>query len=197
MVKTCKNDVEQHFDEIAHLYDSFKRKNGIYYSVLKRIIRSKAGNKKNVLDYGCGTGQILAYLDPIMGTGFDISSEMVKLAARKFPNFRFTAKKSEIKDKFNTVIMADVVEHTMDLRGDLDWIKSHLEADGRLIVTFVGPFWEPLLIVWEKMGWKMPEGPHQRVDMPKIVNQARSVGLALVEKNPTWFPITRLVFKRI
>ena len=65
------------------------------FNILSNIFEKK--NDFSLLDYGCGYGEFLNYLDKnnyknISYTGFDLSNEMITQAQLKFPNNYFTSK---------------------------------------------------------------------------------------------------------
>lgn len=63
------------------------------FNILSNIFEEK--NNFSLLDYGCGYGEFLNYLNinhykNITYTGFDLSTEMITQAQLKFPNNHFT-----------------------------------------------------------------------------------------------------------
>ncbi len=67
---------------------------------------------KDALDFACGTGRILQYLRPRVGTlvGVDISPAMLEQAAKKVSDVR--------------LVCADIVNHPEEVPGDKDLITS-------------------------------------------------------------------------
>lgn len=73
-----------------------------------------------VLDYGCGKGDLYPYLLE-MGfrgryTGFDINPEMIALAQRKFPAARFVVKdleEDEVREQFDYVLMSGLFNNRL------------------------------------------------------------------------------------
>ena len=45
--------------------------------------------KSNILEIGCGVGDLLASLEPARGVGIDISESMIANAKKNFPQFEF------------------------------------------------------------------------------------------------------------
>lgn len=98
-----------------------------------------------VLDFGCGTGVILAKLTGIMALhpescGCDISTSGVSLAQKVHPTLRFFLISQgenvpEPDGSFDAVVCSDVIEHVFDT----DWIFSEfnrlLRPDGVLCLT--------------------------------------------------------------
>ncbi len=98
-----------HFDSIAEKYDYWKNRNSRYYNKLKRILTQKISSKGNALDFGCGTGDLLANLNLKDGIGYDPSAEMIKICTKKYPNLEWT---NHIPSKkFAAVYSVDVIEH--------------------------------------------------------------------------------------
>ena len=189
--------VSGYFNKISSTYNSYKSRNSSYYIALKKIIVNEVGRGGRVLDYGCGTGQILVYLNPSLGVGYDISPGMIRIAKKDYKGskeLKFVSKLEEVKGKYDWVIMADVVEHTPDLERDFRQIKKYIKKEGKLLVTFVGPFWEPVLMLLERFDLKMPEGPHRRLDAQEVIIKARLSGFRLKNRSSWWWPITKLVF---
>jgi len=81
------SDVKDHFDEIASNHDYWKKRNWYYYQNLKKIIREFVPVDKTVLEIGCGTGDILASVEPKYGIGADISPKMVEIAKSRYNGF--------------------------------------------------------------------------------------------------------------
>jgi ubiquinone/menaquinone biosynthesis C-methylase UbiE len=165
-----KTQVENHFDKVAKDYDLYKKNNKYYYDNLKKLLRKLIPSGKNVLEIGCGTGELLASLNPSRGYGVDVSSEMVKVAKRKYSgniNLNFsTVYPSTIKHQpldFDYIFMSDVVEHLENPENTFGRISKLMDKKSKLIVTMANPIWEPVLMLAEKLGLKMPEGPHTRL----------------------------------
>src|SRR5690242_447778 len=70
------------------LWSSYSRKPASigYYRRLAEIYRFLVPRGSRVLELGCGTGDLLAALQPDFGVGVDVTPEMVRQAARKHPH---------------------------------------------------------------------------------------------------------------
>lgn len=202
--------VEKHFDSVAAEYDRWKEKNSYYYDELKSIARqwcAMAPSAPRVLDAGCGTGSILASLEVREGVGVDISPEMIVLAKQRNarPHLSFVA--SDIADyrpdrTFDVVLFFDVIEHVSHPRPVLDSLRRAVADGGCVVVSMANPLWEPVLMLAEKLGLKMPEGPHDRMPTSKFIEMARDAGLALHARDgrlifPKKIPLVSYVLNRI
>lgn len=180
--------VKLHFDKVSKDYDYYKQKNKFYYDNLKQLLGVLIPDNANVLEVGCGTGDLLASRSPKKGYGMDLSSQMVKIAQKKHNNLKFSTKYPN--EKFDYIFMTDVIEHMTNPQKEFNRIAKLMNRNTIFINTMANPIWEPLLMFWEKMDWKMPEGPHNRIgykDIKLIVNR---VGMKIIKHDyKLLFPI--------
>jgi len=128
------------------IYGLNKRINYIY-DVLARINRPL-----RVLDVGCGTGEFVSI--PLAEMGFDvvgIDTHLPSLAhgresatRRNIQGISFRcATAAELEDKFDAIILSEVLEHVKSPNRLLKTLNDLLRSDGILIVTVpngYGPF---------------------------------------------------------
>lgn len=170
-----RTTVEKHFDKVAKDYDYYKEKNFFYYQNLKKLLGKLIPKNKNVFEFGCGTGDLLASLNPKIGYGMDISSEMIDIAKNKYTsqrNLHFSTNLPAPKS-FDCIFMSDVIEHLEKPKETFMQISKLMGKNTVFICTMANPLWEPFLMVAEKLGLKMPEGPHNRLninDLKLIIN---------------------------
>ena len=183
------NAVKAHFNTIASSYDKYKTRNKTYYFVLKQTVKSLlTGKNHTVLDIGCGTGDILHFLNPSFGVGIDISSQMIKLAKNKYRSCNHLIfkvhdiEKKLVKGKFSFILLLDVIEHLKDKNRALSHISQMMDKDTVLIISMANPFWEPLLLILEKLRLKMPEGPHFRIRENEFISILKKHNLHIIKK---------------
>lgn len=166
--------VQEHFNKIANEYDSWKKKNWYYYKNLKGLYRELIPEGSEVLEAGCGTGEVLEYLKPKRGVGFDISEKMIDIANQKYKdqkNLFFvagTAENLNLSVKFDYIFLADVIEHLDNVNSSLSALKKFCHQDTKLIISMINPLWEIPFLILEKLKLKMPEGPHYRISISKL-----------------------------
>jgi 2-polyprenyl-3-methyl-5-hydroxy-6-metoxy-1,4-benzoquinol methylase len=179
--------VKEHFNEIAAGYDKWKEKNWYYYKNLKALYRSLVGDDKVILEVGCGTGDILASLNPKRGTGIDISDEMVKIAAGKhsaMPALQFfaaTAEEFQTTENFDFIVIPDVIEHLENVPSTIAALQKFCNAETEIIISMINPLWEPIFMILEKLKLKMPEGPHNRISANELKAIAKKSGFSADE----------------
>lgn len=189
-----RSSVEKHFDTVAGTYDAGKEKYSFYYSNLKKLLGNIISKNSKVLEIGCGTGDLLASLTPKYGVGYDISSKMVALARKKYgrnKKLHFTHQLSSISSQsFDFVFMSDVIEHLENPEEMFKKIHGLMNKKTKFINTMANPIWEPLLMFWEKMGWKMKEGKHRRIKERELRLLYKNAGMKVVSHNyKLLFPI--------
>lgn len=194
-------EVKSHFETIAEKYDFYKNKSRFYYRSIKNYLKEAVPPNKRILDFGCGTGEILAHLNPQIGVGYDISSKMLKIAKKKFANnknLRFVTSLNQISGTFDYIMMIDVVEHLARPQKAFESLKKFCGKETLLIVSFVNSSWEPLLWILEKARLKMPEGPHRRLNTEKVIKIAKKSGFGVNKVRKAllfpWFPFSPLTF---
>lgn len=177
-----KRAVSDHFDRIAGEYDAWKARASYYYDLLTEIYRELIPEGAAVLEIGCGTGTLLSRMKPRRGVGIDISPKMVEIASRKFPECEFRAEDAAaltIDERFDYVMVPDVIEHLPDVRAVFSSIRRVCGDGSKVIVTCVNPMWAPVLHLAERLGLKMPEGDHRWLSKREIAEAALSGGFVL------------------
>jgi len=170
-----KHEVEAFFDKLAPSYDQWKAKNDYYYNMMKSFLARMIPPGSRVLDIGCATGQILAAAQPNRGVGVDISGEMVKIASKKYPHYTFihsSIEELQLDEKFDYIIMVDFIDQVYDVQRIFESLWRFCLPHTRIILTTVNPYWEPFLYLWERLGWKTPEVPHNFLDKGIITRLA-------------------------
>lgn len=180
--------VEGHFDAEADRYDYWKEKNWYYYDALKSIAREYTAGAQSVLDAGCGTGGVTSTLKSARLVGIDISPRMIAAAKDRHKNTSIEFVASDIvtyqsQETFDRILFFDVIEHSENPKGTLKRMAELLKKDGLLVVSMANPLWEPILLVAEKLGMKMPEGPHDRISAQEMISLAKDVGLHLKKRD--------------
>lgn len=181
-----KSSVEKHFDKIAPKYDSYTKKRELHYKALKKLLRHLIPENKTILEVGCGTGDLLAALNPKVGIGYDVSSEMIRIARSKYKNRQnLSFSTSWPTGKFDYIFMSDVVEHLEDPKKVFMNISKLMNENSKFINTMMNPLWEPVEQVYTWLGMKMPEGPHKRYVFTSLRTVVSASGMKITEHDFT------------
>jgi len=190
MVLRIEPKSRKHFDFIASDYDSYKRRNWYYYCTIKYLIRELIPNPENtrILEVGCGTGDILHFLNPKEGVGVDTSRNMIKNAREKYEtckNLRFIVGESEdvgVDNRFDYILLVDVAEHLDNVTKVVERVKEVSDIGTRFILITPNPKWSLIMHILEKLRLKMPEGPHSWITLGELEDIVKKNDFVLVEK---------------
>ena len=153
----------KYFDAIAERWDRWQARNRYYHQSVKHLLQFLIPQHATVLELGCATGDLLNAIQPSVGVGVDISSEMIRRAQKKYPHLTFRVMNAEqvsIDQKFDYVVMSDLVGHLHDIQQSLEKARLLMTQRSRLIITYYNFIWEPILFLAEKLKLKTPQ-PHQ------------------------------------
>lgn len=112
------------------------------------------GKHNTVLDIGCGTGSISQHLGA-MGyevTGVDLDDDTIKECKKNnaYNNVKYVlgdGEKLNLPHKYDALITAEVIEHTIHPKGMIDTVSKYLNDDGIWIATIPNGYclWELLV----------------------------------------------------
>jgi 2-polyprenyl-3-methyl-5-hydroxy-6-metoxy-1,4-benzoquinol methylase len=157
-----------HFEAIAADYDAWKARNRYYHDQVMRAAAARIPAGARVVEVGCGTGDVLASLQPSWGLGIDISPAMIGLARSKWAGratFSFLENRevvTPLDPPPDFILAADVVEHVEDPVAFAAFLGDLAGPRTKVVIQMANLLWEPILLLLEKLGLKMPEGPHHR-----------------------------------
>jgi len=178
-----KAQVRSYFDRIAADLDRWNQRNHYYYQDLDRLHRFFIPPGSRVLEIGCGTGALLAALDPAIGVGIDFSRSMVNLAQAKYPHLKFycldaeTLTPEDLPEKeFDFIVISGVLGHFSDVQQVLTNLQAFCHRRTRLILTFHNFLWQPLLHFAEQIGQRRPQPPQSWLSMTDVLNLLQITG---------------------
>src|SRR5712671_1185605 len=79
------NRIEASLDEL----ESWRRFNAAYHNDDRKFMRFLVPPGKRVLELGCGSGHMLAALEPSFGVGVDFSPKTIAKARTLYPHLSF------------------------------------------------------------------------------------------------------------
>ncbi|NQS88213.1 class I SAM-dependent methyltransferase [Patescibacteria group bacterium] len=185
-----RTSVKEHFEDIASDYDKYKERNRYYYQSLKKLLKELVpdSDEGTIFEIGCGTGALLDYLNPRGGVGTDISKNMISIARKKYKhkkNLSFEVSEAEnitIKEKFDFIIMIDLIEHLGNLNSAISELRKVSKKETRIIISHANPIWEPILNLLEWLKLKMPEGPHNWITQEELEKTLTKNNFKIIEK---------------
>ncbi len=140
------------------------RQSAYYYEEDYRYMRFLVPPGRKVLVLGCGTGELLAALEPAVGVGVDISPRMVEVARASHPQFAFHVGDVEnpealarLDGPFDVIVLSDTIGALEDCETTLGLLHGLATRETRLVVAYYSKMWEPILGLAELFGLKMPQ----------------------------------------
>lgn len=130
-------------DYISHTDKANNLTNYIYKLVRNYTIKGKAklleslAQKKSILDYGCGTGQMLQYLkeQDWQVTGIEPDPSARKIASDNTSESIYSLLDDLPSKKYGIITLWHVLEHVHDINETLQKLRNHLSSNSYLVVA--------------------------------------------------------------
>jgi SAM-dependent methyltransferase len=183
----------EHWDAVARRWDRRSGLAGAYHRRLERVYRFLVPPGAKVLEIGCGTGDLLAALQPAAGVGIDFSGEMVRRAAERHPGLRFLqADVHELEDlggtskeeAFDFIILSDLINDAWDVQRLLRRIAPFADRRTRVILNFYSRLWELPLALAARLGLARPALFQNWLTVADVENLLRLAGFQTVRHWP-------------
>jgi ubiquinone/menaquinone biosynthesis C-methylase UbiE len=188
-----KEKTKRNFDEVALDLDWWNLRNKYYYQDIQNLHKFIIPTESNVLEIGCGTGDLLASLNPKLGVGIDLSPQVITIAEEKYPslsfycldaenlNQEFIANSSLSSVKFDFIILSGVLGYLTDIQLVLQHLQIFCHPRTRIILTFHNFLWEPILRFAERIHQRRPQPPQNWLSMNDIINLLSITGYQSVK----------------
>ena len=148
-----------HWDEIARKRDNWTSWGIYYHKRLRQMYQFLVAPGQRVLESGCATGDLLAELKPTLGVGIDSSGEMVTRAAQRHPELHFIqcdAHNLSINQKFDVVILSDVVNDLWDVQAVFKEIARLSTTRTQIVINTYSRLWELPLALAQRLNLATP-----------------------------------------
>lgn len=149
------------FDHFSGVIETWRHRNAGYHKEIASLARFYIPADSRVLEIGSATGDLLAAVKPSRGLGIDISGEMVRRAAAKYPHLEFrqmTAENLELgAECFDYIILSDVIGFLYDIRLVFERLRSVCGPNTRIVIHWYSRLWQPIITLAEKLGLKYPQ----------------------------------------
>jgi SAM-dependent methyltransferase len=149
-----------HWDSVARKRDSWRSAGSWYHRRLQEVYSYLIPPGQKVLEFGCGTGDLLAALKPSLGVGIDFSPEMVTRAGEKYPSLKFIQadvhKLPAIRRTFDFIIISDAVNDLWDVQSAFEQIHPLCTPRTRIILNAYSRLWEIPLLLTAKLNLATP-----------------------------------------
>jgi SAM-dependent methyltransferase len=204
-----RDRTRNHLAKIAVRREGWINRNRYYYELLNRLLRFLVEPQKRVLSVRCGTGNLLAVVQPIKGKGIDICPEIVDIAQQRNPSFEFAVAfpdKEEFrlavgpKERFDYILFNDIGD-TVDVLQALRNLRPLCQRHTRVLVITYNHLWEPLVTLAEWIGMKVPRTEQNWLSTLDIANLLKLAGFEALETHrivilPKYVPLVSSFLNR-
>lgn len=162
-----------HWDKVAKQKREWTGWGGYYHRRLTEIFHGHVPLGQRVLEIGCGAGDLLAALEPSVGVGVDLSSEMIALARDRHPALTFIqadAHSLDLNDTFDVIVLSDVVNDLWDVQRTFETIKARCHRGTRIVLNFYNRLWEQPLLLAQRLGLATPTLPQNWLTVDDAAN---------------------------
>ena len=195
-----------HWDAVAQKMDAWKSWGRFYANRLRDVYRFQIPPGQDVLEIGCGQGDLLAALQAKNAVGIDFSAEMIARARITHPKIIFQQADAHTFDlgerTFDYIILSDVVNDLYDVAGVLEQVKLHTHPRTRLILNYYSRVWELPLVVARQLGLAKPNLAQNWLTWTDIDNLLALAGFETIRSwqevlLPLPIPLLEPLFNRI
>jgi SAM-dependent methyltransferase len=194
---TRKLHIRAHFDAAAPERVQWRQRYRYYYRLVEDYFRFLIPPRSSVLEIGCGTGELLAGLQPKRGLGLDISPAMIATARAQFPEIEFRVEDLEMlytTEQFDYVILSNVLGYADDVQAAIAQLHKVCRPETRVIVTYVNYLWAPVFKVAEALGLRMAQPELHWLPLEEIENLLKLNDFEVVRKTyrvlmPFYIPV--------
>src|SRR5688572_4155078 len=169
-----------HWNNVAQKQDHWRGLGYWYHRRLTEIYTFLVNPNQRILEIGCGSGELLASLQPSHGTGVDFSIEMIKRARMNHPNLEFhhldAHDLSSLQGTFDIIIFSDSVNDLWDVQRALEQIKAFCAPHTRLILNFYSHLWQLPLAIAQSLNLASPMLSQNWLTHEDVSNMLRLAG---------------------
>lgn len=172
-----KLTIMQLADDLADSRGKWIDRNAYFHQADAEYLRFLIPERAAVLDCGCGTGLLLAKINPTRGVGVDFSAKMVAIARQKNPGMTFFVGDVEegetlakVGGQFDVILLSDTIGSLDDCERALVSLHAVSTPTTRIVISYYSRAWDPLLKLAEWLQLKMPQHQQNSLSTEDIEN---------------------------
>ena len=143
--------------------DNWIKKSNYFHSEDLLMLKEIIPESSNVLEIGCGNGQLIGRLN-VKGVGIDLSEKLINKAKKSYPRLKFyvgdinnSSKLLKNEKKFDYIIITDTVGYFQDVQKTLESLHFYCNEETRIVISYFSPLWQPILSLATFLKLKMPD----------------------------------------
>jgi SAM-dependent methyltransferase len=144
-----------------------------YHRRIQEVYRLQVAPHQRVLEIGCGTGDLLAALQPAYGVGVDFSPDTIRLAEARHPDLHFVCADAHdlpLAEPFDVIVLSDLLNDVWDVQQVLAECRRLATPRTRLIVNSYSRVWQAPLTLARKLKLARPVLPQNWLTVEDLVN---------------------------
>jgi ubiquinone/menaquinone biosynthesis C-methylase UbiE len=184
-----------HWDQISKNHNSQNLLKRRYHFRLNVIYSNAIPQGSDVLEIGCGQGDLLGALHPSYGMGIDFSEEMINEAKKKHPDLLFLSQDAhqlgDIKHKFDYIILSDLVNDLWDVQRVFEELYKLSKPSTRIIINHYSRIWQIPIKIAEVLHLAVPTMEQNWLTLSDMEDILRLSGFEMINSwREILFPIT-------
>ena len=199
-----KEDIIGFYNKTAKRRKKGKRFNRFYHRQIEKYYRFVIPEQSKVIEIGSGTGDLLKAVNPSRGVGIDFSPEMIRIAKSLYPQYEFIESDAEsinIDEKFDYIILSDLVNCLWDIQSVLSKIKSLCHSQTRIVISYYNSSWEYIIRFIEFIRLKQKQPIHNWLSTGDLTNLLHLENYEVVKKDrkliiPKYIPLLNIIFNK-
>jgi SAM-dependent methyltransferase len=182
-----RESTRQYFERIAPVWDHWHEKNRFYHGKMIELFRGMVPPGARIVELGCGTGDLLAALEPAAAVGLNVAEALTTLARRKHPEFQFDTVEVDqatiapgLAPEY--VLLNNMLDYVYDVWDLLENLRPVVTGHTLLVMTSNNPLWGPLLRFASRIGQRVPDSPRNFITNRDIRSVLELQGFDVVEE---------------
>lgn len=158
-----------------------------YRRILAHYLNLIIPPSAEVLEIGCGSGQLLSLLKCKEKAGVDASTRQIAAAKSRCPDTHFlVADGADLKPwkKFDVILISDTLNHCADAQRLLESARRFAKPDTRLVITSYNTLWRPLLGGASLFGLRSKQPALNWLSGQDVQNLAELAGWEVIKTTP-------------
>lgn len=176
-----------HWDDVAKRKIATHGPSAYYHNRLATIYHSVTAGHARVLEVGCGSGDLLAGMQPKFGVGVDISGAMLTKAKERHGDLHLVRADGHhlpLTGSFDLIILSDLLNDAWDVQALLVEVNRLSNSSTRVVVNFYSRLWQLPLFIAQAFGLAKPLDEQNWLTIEDIHNLMELADLEVVRSFP-------------